>query len=84
MMKKAVIEGTGEALEAMVFPKFVSIDDKFKKIDKNFEELRSEVRQNSEAIAKVERKLDKITDHQAEKLDDHERRIEKIELSIAV
>ena len=35
-------------------------------------------------ITKVESKLDKITDHQAEMLDNHERRIGKLELSVAI
>ncbi len=35
-------------------------------------------------IQKVERKLDQITDHQAEMLDNHERRIGKLELSVAI
>lgn len=69
MMKKAVIDGTGEALEAMVFPKFESID-------KDLSSLKKEVGLNTEAIARAERKLDQVTDHQAEKLDNHEKRSE--------
>ena len=34
-------------------------------------------------ITKVESKLDKITDHQAEVLDDHEKRIGKLEVVLA-
>lgn len=79
MMKKAVIDGTGEALEAMVFPKFESIDRKFEKIDKDLSSLKKEVGLNTEAIARAERKLDQVTDHQAEKLDNHEKRIVRLE-----
>lgn len=47
MMKKAVIDGTGEALEAMVFPKFESID-------KDLSSLKKEVGLNTEAIGRLE------------------------------
>ena len=72
MMKKAVLDGTAEALEAIVFPKF-------DEIDKNLSSLKEEVGLNTEMIARVERKLDRVTDHQAEKLDDHEKRISQLE-----
>lgn len=34
-------------------------------------------------IAKLERKLDQVTDHHSEKLDDHEKRIGKLEVAFA-
>lgn len=61
--------------------KFAWLEEKF---NKHLTELKEEVRQNTEAVAKIERKLDQVTDHQAEKLDDHEKRIGKLELSVAV
>lgn len=39
MMKKAVIEGTAEALEAIVFPMFENVDKKFENIGRRFEKI---------------------------------------------
>jgi len=69
MMKKAAFEGTTEALEAVVFPKFEEIE---KRIDGVEESLGNK-------IGVLERKLDQVTDHQAVKLDDHEKRLGVLE-----
>lgn len=76
MMKKAVIDGTTEALEDVVFPKFEEIDGKFEKIDKRFDDLEENL---GNKISILERKLDRVTDHQADKLDNHEKRIGHLE-----
>lgn len=93
MMKKAVIDGTTEALEDVVFPKFEEIDGKFEKIDKRFEQIDKrfeqidrrfdELEENlGNKIGVLERKLDQVTDHQADKLDNHEKRIGQLENAV--
>ncbi|MFZ2202694.1 MAG: hypothetical protein WAV56_04885 [Microgenomates group bacterium] len=81
---KAILMGTGDALEAVVFPKFESIDKKFENLDDKLEDMSGQIGSNTEAIARIERKLDRVTDHQAEVLDNHEKRIGKLEAAIAV
>lgn len=75
--QKMIMVGVGQALEDMVLPRFDQIDEKFDQIDEKFEEVRND-------ISKLERKLDQVTDHQAEKLDDHERRLKLVEAAVAV
>lgn len=93
MMKRAVIDGATQALEDVVFPKFEEIDGKFGKIDKRFEQIDKrfeqidgrfdELEENlGNKIGVLERKLDQVTDHQADKLDDHEKRIGRLENAV--
>ena len=73
---KAIVIGVGEALDHVVLPKFDSIDKKFDSIGVKIEDLKVELKND---IAKLERKLDQVTGHQAEKLTDHEKRIDRLE-----
>ncbi len=77
--QKMIVVGVGQALEDIVLPRFDQIeakfDKKFEEVDKKFEEVRND-------ISKLERKLDRLTDHQAEKLDDHETRLRLVETAV--
>lgn len=48
-------------------------------MDGRFDKLDERVGLLEESSSRIERKLDNVTDHQAEKLDDHEKRITRVE-----
>lgn len=52
-----------------------------KRLDKRIDDLDLKL---SNEIGKLERKLDQVTDEQADKLDDYGKRIDKLELSVAI
>jgi len=66
---KAIIKGVVDGINQVMIPYSEEQEKRFKK---EFVEVRND-------IAKVERKLDAVTDHQAERLDDHGIRIKKLE-----
>lgn len=76
-IKGAIVQGVIDGINQVMIPYSEEqenrFNQKFKEIGRQFEEVRND-------IAKVERKLDVVTDHQADKLDNHERRIGKLEL----
>lgn len=82
--QKMIVIGVGQALEDMVLPRFDQIDKKFENIDKQFEEVRNDISKLQSDVSRIERKLDNVTDHQAEKLDDHERRLKLVEAAMVV
>jgi len=67
---KAIIKGVVDGINQVMIPYSEEQEKRFKK---EFVEVRND-------IARVERKLDTVTDHQAEKLDDHGKRIVRLEL----
>ena len=77
-----VMVGVGQALEEIVLPRFDQIDEKFALIDKKFEKIDENFEEVRNDISRIDRKLDQVTDHQAEKLDDHEKRLRLVETAI--
>ncbi len=78
---KAIIKGVVEGINQVMIPYSEEQERRFKaefrKVDEKIEDVRDDV---TNQIAKVERKLDAVTDHQAEKLNDHGIRIGKLEM----
>lgn len=79
---KAIVKGVVDGINQVMIPyseeREERINAEFKKVGERFDELDLKL---SNKIDKLERKLDAVTDHQAEKLDDHDRRIGKLELA---
>lgn len=87
--QKMVMVGVGLALEEIVLPRFDQIDKKFDQIDKRFDKIDKKFEEVDERLdsmdaktSRIERKLDQVTDHQAEKLDDHGRRLKLVETAM--
>lgn len=78
---KAIIEGVVDGINQVMIPYSEDQERRFKaefrKVDEKIEDLRNDV---TNQISKVERKLDNVTDNQADKLDNHEKRIGKLEI----
>jgi uncharacterized protein (DUF3084 family) len=84
--KTAIIDGVVEGINQVVIPVLEGLDKKIdknaEKIDRNAEKIdkNAEKIDNLEAgLSRVERKLDQVTDHQSEKLDEHEDRLSVLE-----
>lgn len=79
---KAIVKGVVDGINQVMIPYSEEqenrFDQKFKKVGERFDELDLKL---SNKIDKLERKLDAVTDHQADKLDNHEKRISRLELA---
>lgn len=73
-IKGAIVQGVVDGINQVMIP---YSEDQEKRFNKKIDDLDTKL---SNQIGKLERKLDNVADHQAEKLDDHERRIGKLEL----
>jgi len=81
--QKMVMVGVGQALEEIVLPRFDALDATIKSQSDEIQGLRNDIGEIQNDISRIDRKLDQVTDHQAEKLDDHERRLKLVETAIS-
>ena len=81
--QKMVMVGVGQALEEIVLPRFDALDATIKSQSDEIQGLRNDIGEIQNDISRIDRKLDQVTDHQAEKLDDHERRLKLVEAAIS-
>ena len=79
------------ALEDVVFPRFDSLEKKFddlgKKVDRNAKKIdrnAGKIEKLDMKVGGINRRLDKLNDHWADKLDDHEERIDRLETKLGV
>ena len=74
-IKGAIIEGVVDGINQVIIP---YSDDQEKRYNKKLDDMKVDLKND---ISKLERKLDNVTDNQADKLDNHEKRIGKLEFA---
>jgi len=82
-ISKTIIKGVIDGINQVMIPYSEEQERRFKaefrKVDDKIEDVRDDL---TNQMSKVDRKLDAVTDHQAEKLDDHGIRIKKLESAV--
>ena len=78
-IKIGVSEGVREALDEVVMPGFAMIDRDVREVKEKVQSLESGMNERFDGL---DRKLMAITDHHGERLDNHEKRLSKVELAV--
>jgi len=84
-ISKAIIKGVVDGINQVMIPYSEEQEKRWKKefgeVRGDISNLQNDVTNLQNNVSRVERKLDNVIDHQAEKLDNHEKRIAKLELT---
>lgn len=79
--EKRIRKDLGDRIDEVEVNLHKRIDEVENHLEAKIESVGGDVEEVRGNLARVERKLDNVTDHQAEKLDDHETRIGKLEVA---
>lgn len=96
-IKKELINGIVDALEQVVLPRMDKLEidvvemkedisdmkEDISGMKEDISDMKGDIESLDNRLSKVEKKVDVVIDHQAEKIDIHEKRIGKLELTIA-